>query len=184
MSGTPEAFVVQPYRLSSKDVRLLTPLPAPRARGLTLLSILALVSAPFSIPTFGLGVGLGGFLIVAALVLNRRGFRARGPLIAGIVSVVVGCGSAGACGWFVLRTAEVTGRDELRQDRVEDLFDRAFEESEEAPSGRSPHPPRPPASSPGRPANSPSDPPAATRDEGVAPDAHSPPTRGPAEERR
>lgn len=108
-------------------------LTAPRARGLTLLSIVALGLSPFSVPTFGAGTALGVVLIGIAIILERRGYRARGPLAAGVVSVVVGATSAGACGWFVLRTAEVTGKEEIRQDRVEDRFDQAFENSERAP---------------------------------------------------
>jgi len=108
-------------------------LSAPRARGLTLMSIVAVGLAPFAIPTFGVGIALGVFLIVTALILQHRGYRARGPLVAGIFAVVIGGVSAGACGFFVLRTAEVSGKEERRQDRIEDRFDKAFEKSEQAP---------------------------------------------------
>ena len=109
-------------------------LSLPRARGLTLLSIVAVGLSPFSVPTFGVGTALGVVLIGTAIILERRGYRARGPLAAGVIAVVVGATSAGACGWFFLRTAEVTGKEEIRQDRVEDRFDKAFETSERAPS--------------------------------------------------
>lgn len=108
-------------------------LSRPRARGLTLLSVTAMGLAPFSIPTFGVGIALGVFLIITSFLLTRQGYRARGPLLAGIISVGLGCASAGACAWFVLRTAEVTGTEEAHQDRVEDRFDRAFSGSKSEP---------------------------------------------------
>ena len=144
-------------------------LSKPRARGLTLLSTVALLLSPFSVATFGIGIGLGVVLIGTAIILERRGFRARGPLAAGIVAVVVGGTSAGACGWFVLRTAEVTGKEEVRQDRVEDRFERAFENSERAPSKD--------GASSGTTAGT------RARDGGTAPDADSPPPPS-TEERR
>lgn len=143
-------------RLTTRERKRLERLSTPRARGLTLLSIVALLLSPFSIPTFGTGMGLGVILIGIAIILERRGYRARGPLAAGVVSVVVGATSAGACGWFVLRTAEVTGREEVRQDRVEDRFDKAFEKSERPPTKLGQE----------------------ARDGGVAPDADSPPPHG------
>ncbi|MDP2341736.1 MAG: hypothetical protein Q8O67_12325 [Deltaproteobacteria bacterium] len=150
----PGSITVEPFRFRTGDVPLVE-LPKPRARGLTLISILALVLSPFPIPTFGVGIALGVFLIVACIVLTRRGYRARAPLAAGVVAVVVGAASAGACGWFVLRTVEVTGGEEVRQDRVEDRFERAFEDSERAPNNAK----------------------ESVRDAGVAPDAQSPATR-------
>ncbi len=124
----------QPERLSTREVRRQAHLSKEKARGLTLLSILAVLLSPFSIPTFGLGIALGVVLIIASVVLRRQGYRAGGPLAAGVIAVVVGATSAGACGWFVLRTAEVTGKEELRQDRVGDRFEEAFENSERGPS--------------------------------------------------
>jgi hypothetical protein len=104
-----------------------------RARGLTLWAILALALSPFSLATFGAGFFLGAGLVVVSVVLQRRGYRVRGPLAAGLVAVASSLGFAGACGWLFLRTAEVTGREEARQDRVERRFDRAFEAAAEAP---------------------------------------------------
>ncbi|MBM4282485.1 MAG: cytochrome d ubiquinol oxidase subunit II [Deltaproteobacteria bacterium] len=104
-----------------------------RARGLTLWAVVAMALSPFSVPTFGAGALLGMALIVVALLLERRGIRARGPLVAGIVAVASSLAFAGACGFLVLRTAEVTGREEARQDRVERRFDRAFDAAGRAP---------------------------------------------------
>jgi hypothetical protein len=109
-----------------------------RARGLTLWAVVAVVLSPFSLATFGAGLFLGVGLIVASLLLERRGARARGPLIAGIVAVASSLISAGACGWLVFRTAEVSGREEARQERVERRFDRAFEAAGGAPASSSP----------------------------------------------
>jgi hypothetical protein len=105
-----------------------------RARGLTLWAICAVGLSPFAVPTMGAGLFLGVGLIVVALVLERRGLRARGPLVAGIVAVVSSLGFAGACGMLVLRTAAVSGREEARQDRVERRFDRAFDAATAAPA--------------------------------------------------
>jgi hypothetical protein len=162
MSGDQAAggvVVVEPFRFRTGEVP--RELPKPRARGLTLISFLALVLSPFPIPTFGVGIALGVFLIVVCAVLMKRGYRARAPLAAGIVAVVVGAASAGACGWFVLRTVEVTGGEEVRQDRVEDRFERAFEDSVRAPNK---------SNETGIKQDS-----ATTRDGGAAPDAQSPP---------
>jgi hypothetical protein len=120
-----------PPRLSTREQRLLDARPA---KGLTLWAILAVALAPFSVATFGAGFVLGGGLIVVSLLLERRGFRARGPLVAGVVAVVLSAVSATAFSWFVLRPAEVTGREEVRQGRVERGFDRAFEEAGRAPA--------------------------------------------------
>jgi hypothetical protein len=118
-----------------------------RARGLTLWAIVAVALSPFSLATFGAGFFLGGGLIAVSLILERRGLRARGPLVAGIVAVASSLAFAGACGWLVFRTAEVTGRDEARQDRVERRFDRAFDAAGGAPtSSRSSRSSSPPAS--------------------------------------
>jgi hypothetical protein len=108
-----------------------------RARGLTLWAIIAVALSPFSVATFGAGLVLGVGLIVVSLVLERRGLRARGPLAAGIAAVASSLLFAGACGWLVLRTAEVTGREEARQDRVERKFDRAFDAAGGAPASSS-----------------------------------------------
>jgi hypothetical protein len=94
---------------------------------------LALALAPFSVPTFGAGIALGIGLIVVGVVFQRRGFAARRYIAFGVVAVVLGVASAGACGWFVLRPAEVTGREERRQDRVEARFDSAFDSAANAP---------------------------------------------------
>ena len=99
----------------------------PRARGLLVWSVVALAMSPFSIPTFGVGAALAIGLIVVAAVLQSRGFDARRPLAAGIVALSLNAVSAGACSWLVLRTAEVTGREAVRQDKVEDRFDKAFD---------------------------------------------------------
>ncbi|HEY1100878.1 MAG TPA: hypothetical protein VGF99_18205 [Myxococcota bacterium] len=94
---------------------------------------MALVLSPFSIPTFGVGLALGIGLIVVAAVMQHRGFSARGPLAAGIIAVTIGLASAGACGWLVLRPAEVKGREAVRQERVENRFDRFFSNATDAP---------------------------------------------------
>jgi hypothetical protein len=104
-----------------------------RARGLTLWAIVAVVVSPFSLPSFGAGFLLGAGLVVVSVLLERRGVRARGPLIAGIVAMVSSLAFAGACGFLFLRTAEVTGREEAHQDRVERRFDRAFDAAGDAP---------------------------------------------------
>ncbi len=103
------------------------------ARGLLAWSIVALVLSPFSIPTFGIGLALGVGLIVVAAVFQKRGFDARGHLAAGIVAVALGVASAGACGWLFLRPAEVTGKEAVRQNRVEARFDRFFDNASDAP---------------------------------------------------
>lgn len=105
-------------------------------RGLWAWSALALALAPFSIPTFGAGVALGVGLIVVGVVFQRRGFAARRYIVAGAVAVALGVASAGACGWFVLRPAEVTGREERRQDRIEHRFDSAFDSAADVPGAK------------------------------------------------
>jgi hypothetical protein len=102
-------------------------------RGMWAWSALALVLAPFSVPTFGAGIVLGIGLIGVGVVFQRRGFAARRYIAVGVTAVVLGVASAGACGWFVLRPAEVTGREERRQDRVESKFDSAFDNAANAP---------------------------------------------------
>lgn len=130
MTGSTTGPTTPPTTNSPEPQRL----SLPRARGLTLLSILAVALSPFSIPTFGVGAALGVFLIIAGALLERRKLRARGPIAAGIVALVLSAVSAGACGWFVLRPAEVKGREERRQDRVEDRFDEAFKNSDRPPT--------------------------------------------------
>jgi hypothetical protein len=105
----------------------------PRARGLLVWSVVALAMSPFSIPTFGVGAALAVGLIVVAGILQSRGFDARRPLAAGIVALSLNAVSAGACSWLVLRTAEVTGREAVRQDKVEDRFDKAFDNATAPP---------------------------------------------------
>jgi hypothetical protein len=117
-------------------------LPGPSAarrlsRWLTLWSIVAVALSPFALPTFGAGFLLGAGLIVAAVLLERRGIRARGALAAGIVAVGLSLASAGACGFLFLRTAEVTGSEERRQERVEQRFDQAFDAARSAPGAGS-----------------------------------------------
>jgi hypothetical protein len=102
-------------------------------RGLWAASALALALAPFSVPTFGAGIALGVGLIVVGVVFQRRGFAARRYIAVGVIAVVLGVASAGACGWFVLRPAEVTGGEERRQDRVEARFNSAFDNAANAP---------------------------------------------------
>ena len=104
------------------------------ARGLLAWSIVAILLSPFAIPTFGIGVALAIGLIVVAAIFQKRGFDARGHLAAGIVALSLGLVSAGACGWLFLRPAEVTGREAVRQDRVESRFDRFFNNATEAPA--------------------------------------------------
>ena len=110
------------------------PLDRRRARGLTLWSVLVLVMSPFSIPTFGMSGVLAVALIVVAGLLQWQGFDARRPMAAGVVAVCLNAVSAGACSWLVLRTAEVTGREAIRQQGVEQDFDRVFDEATRPPS--------------------------------------------------
>jgi uncharacterized protein (TIGR03382 family) len=81
-----------------------------------------------SVPSYGAGPALALVLLVTSLILRRRGYNVRRPLAAAL--------SAVACEELFLRTAEVTGADERRQDRVEDAFDRAFEEKAAPPPPR------------------------------------------------
>jgi hypothetical protein len=104
-----------------------------RARGLTLWAIIAIALSPFSIPTSGFSFVVALGLVGVALLMRFRGFNATRPLIAGIVAVSGNLVSAGACSYLFLRTAEVTGREAVRQDRVEDRFDEAFDDAEDAP---------------------------------------------------
>jgi hypothetical protein len=110
------------------------PLDRRRARGLTLWSVLVLVMSPFSIPTFGMSGVLAVALVIVAGLLQWRGLDARRPMAAGIVAVCLNALSAGACSWLVLRTAEVTGIEAIRQEGVEQDFDRAFDEATKPPS--------------------------------------------------
>lgn len=110
------------------------PLDRRRARGLTLWSALVLLMSPFSIPTFGMSGVLAVALVIVSALLQWRGFDARRPLAAGIVAVCLNVLSAGACSWLVLRTAEVTGIEAIRQEGVEQDFDRVFDEATKPPS--------------------------------------------------
>ncbi len=127
MSETPEETTSPPTKAKARR------LDKKPARGLLAWSIVAVLLSPFSIPTFGIGVGLAIGLIVVAAVFQKRGFDARGHLAAGIVSLCIGLASAGACGWLFLRPAEVTGREAVRQERVENRFDRFFDRATDAP---------------------------------------------------
>jgi hypothetical protein len=108
-----------------------------RARGLAAWSVVALLLSPFAISTFGIGAALAIGLVVVSAVLQARGFDARRPMAAGIVALVINLSSAGACGWLVLRTAEVTGREAVRQNTVERRFDRAFDNATAPPENTS-----------------------------------------------
>jgi hypothetical protein len=110
------------------------PLDRRRARGLTLWSVLVLLMSPFSIPTFGMSGVLAVALVIVAGLLQWRGFDARRPMAAGIVAICLNGLSAGACSWLVLRTAEVTGIEAIRQEGVEQDFDRVFDEATKPPS--------------------------------------------------
>jgi len=90
--------------------------------------------SPFSIPTFGMSGVLAVALIIVAGLLRWQGFDARRPMAAGIVAVCLNALSAGACSWLVLRTAEVTGIEAIRQEGVEQDFDRVFDEATKPPS--------------------------------------------------
>lgn len=105
----------------------------PRARGLAAWSVVALLLSPFAINTFGIGAALAIGLVVVSAVLQARGFDARRPMAAGIAALAINASSAGACGWLVLRTAEVTGREAVRQNNVELRFDRAFDSATAPP---------------------------------------------------
>jgi hypothetical protein len=76
---------------------------------------------------------MGLLLLVVSVVLRRRGVHTRGLFLAGLLAVTLSLVSAGACGWLVLRTAQVSGREEARHDRVERRFDRAFDAAGRAP---------------------------------------------------
>lgn len=106
-----------------------------RARGLTLWSVMALLLSPFSIPTFGVSGALAAGLVIVASLLQWRGLDARRPLAAGIIALCLNGLSAGACSWLVLRTAEVTGFEAVRQEAVEDRFDQVFKDATRAPTG-------------------------------------------------
>lgn len=110
------------------------PLDRRRARGLTLWSIIVIVMSPFSIPTFGMSGVLAAALVIVAALLHWRGLDARRPLAAGIVALCLNGLSAGACSWLVLRTAEVTGVEAVRQEVVEDRFDEVFKEATRPPT--------------------------------------------------
>lgn len=110
--------------------------PHPRARGLTLLSIVALVTSLFAVPTLGIGAGIAVILLVASWLLYRRGYAVRRVVVAAIVSLVLSGVSAGACWKFVLLPAEVEGEELQRQTDVELDFDRAFEDAAAPPPPR------------------------------------------------
>lgn len=110
------------------------PLDRRRARGLTVWSVLALVMSPFSVPTFGMSGVLAVALVIVAGLLQWQGLDARRPLAAGVVAICLNALSAGACSWLVLRTAEVTGIEAIRQQGVEQDFDRVFDDATKPPA--------------------------------------------------
>lgn len=112
------------------------PLERKPTRHLGLLAFAAIALSFVAVPSWGAGAVLATLLLVIALVLRARGYDARRPIRAAIAAYVISAVSAGACQALFLRPAEVTGREERRQDTVEERFERAFETSEAPPPPR------------------------------------------------
>lgn len=108
----------------------------PRPRGLTLVAILAVLLAPFALPTFGIAVALAVILLVASWLLYRRGYAVRRLVIAAALSLVLSLVSFGACFQLVFVPVEVEGTERTRQTDVEGEFERAFEEATAPPPAR------------------------------------------------
>jgi len=106
-----------------------------RARGLTLWSVAAILTSPAAIVTSGVSLAFAAGLVVVAAIMQVRGFDARRPLAAGIVSLVIGAAVSGALQRYVVRPVEVKGHEAAHQGQVEQRFDHAFDRATEAPQG-------------------------------------------------
>jgi hypothetical protein len=107
-----------------------------RARHLTLLAFAAIALSFVSMPSYGVGPALAVILLIVCAIQRSRGYDVKRPMIAGVSALAISAISAGSCWWFFLRPAEVSGREERRQDRVEQRFEDAFEKKEAAPPPR------------------------------------------------
>jgi hypothetical protein len=108
-----------------------------RARGLTLLSIAAVLFSVCAPVTYGIGAALGSSLVIIALVLRVRGFRWKRPLSVGLVSVGLTVLTMAAWARFIVGTAEVESPAETaRHADAEASFDAAFDKAEAPPPAR------------------------------------------------
>lgn len=106
------------------------------ARHLGLLGFAAIALSLVSVPSWGAGPLLATVLLAISLVLRRRGYDVRRPIAVAVTAYVISAISAAACQQLFLRPAEVSGKDERRQEKVEERFERAFEMSEAPPPPR------------------------------------------------